>query len=368
MISKIVIVFSGFNQRAVIAFLRTLEKNNVGYAIIASNEHDEILLTKYSSAVCYIRKNYELNLEDISTGINAIKDKYKSDVGFIAPSTEGLNRFILDNRKKIEGLGCEIPLVDKFNYEQVSDKYKFSVMCIEEGLDVPIEYVSIEDVKIPFVAKPKEYYSSSGQTLCPVLVTDRRIYKNFILDKNLEDYYFQDFICGDSLYLLFYFYRDGTVDKGSQVNLVQQPQGKSIVAARSSNFHDKSETYRYIKMLKKHNFHGLIMIELKEHKGKYYMIEANPRFWGPSQLFVDADCNLFESLLYDYGLIETRPRLSALGRNTKYFWSGGIDNNGLDDLTYFSYSKEELKLSIDDWLSIDVYNREDTKDLYEKTN
>ena len=37
------------------------------------------------------------------------------------------------------------------------------------------------------------------------------------------------------------------------------------------------------------------------------MIEANPRFWGPSQLFVDAGFNLFESFLFDYNIIETLP-------------------------------------------------------------
>ena len=31
----------------------------------------------------------------------------------------------------------------------------------------------------------------------------------------------------------------------------------------------------------------VVMIEIRINKENYYMIEANPRFWGPSQLFVD---------------------------------------------------------------------------------
>jgi hypothetical protein len=35
-------------------------------------------------------------------------------------------------------------------------------------------------------------------------------------------------------------------------------------------------------------FYGLVMIEVKEYDNQFYMIEANPRLWGPSQLILDA--------------------------------------------------------------------------------
>lgn len=53
---KIVIVFSGYNQRAVISFLRTLEKNTICYAIIASSAQDTIFQSSYADKVEYVRK------------------------------------------------------------------------------------------------------------------------------------------------------------------------------------------------------------------------------------------------------------------------------------------------------------------------
>ena len=53
----VILIFSGFNPRAVLAFIRTLEKNNISdYGIIANGICDRIFLTKYASKVIYVRK------------------------------------------------------------------------------------------------------------------------------------------------------------------------------------------------------------------------------------------------------------------------------------------------------------------------
>ena len=59
---KYIILFSGYNQRAVIAFLRTLTQNHVdNYIIFAASEKDSILKTEYRSRVFVIRKNKVLD-------------------------------------------------------------------------------------------------------------------------------------------------------------------------------------------------------------------------------------------------------------------------------------------------------------------
>lgn len=68
-----IIVFSGYNQRAVIAFLRTLENNKLRYSIIACGEQDTIFKTSYRKAVVYIRKQTVICLDDIMNGIKACK-------------------------------------------------------------------------------------------------------------------------------------------------------------------------------------------------------------------------------------------------------------------------------------------------------
>ena len=47
-------------------------------------------------------------------------------------------------------------------------------------------------------------------------------------------------------------------------------------------------SHSYGRLIKSLNFHGLIMIDLKKHNNNYFLIEANPRLWGPSQLILDS--------------------------------------------------------------------------------
>lgn len=61
-----IVIFSGYNQRAVIAFLRCLSKNRFeDYVIVAASEDDTILKTSYRNKVFCIRKNKELDKEEI---------------------------------------------------------------------------------------------------------------------------------------------------------------------------------------------------------------------------------------------------------------------------------------------------------------
>lgn len=363
---KAIVVFSGFNQRAVIAFLRTLEHLQVQYAIIASSKDDLIFLTSYKSKVATVRENFQLDLDDLLNCIDITKRGMKADKYVIAPSTEALNRFLLENRNTFENVDCEIPLVEKGLYEEISDKESFEQMCKLHALSVPEKYDNIETIKLPCVAKPRTYFSPDGHTYSPALLFTRNDLDDFLNKYNSSDFYFQEFIEGDSYYLLYYFYRDGRCVKISQRNLLQQPSGKSIIAAQIATIHNDIEFNMYEKMFKKINYFGLVMLEVRGTNNKYYMIEANPRFWGPSQLFVDANQNLFEDFLVDNNIIPKKndelPRY-----NTKYFWYGGyIDSH--DDISYHGVDYDDFEKDISSWLSADIYNRKDTHDLYEREN
>ncbi len=364
---KVVIVFSGFNLRAVIAFLRTLEENDVAYGIIAKSDKDEIFRTTYSTRVLAIRKQMALNLVDMIASIYSLQSQLGAEEYVIAPSTEALNRFLLDNRDEFEELGCEIPLVSQDMYEQISDKLSFTKLCEKNNILTPREYENIADAKSPFVAKPKTYYSKGGEVQAPILIFDQDQKETFTKNRESEDFYYQEFIDGKSYYLLYYFYEGGTVARFSQINYMQQPEGKSIIGAESSNFHETDESDKYEKLFRSIRFRGLVMCEVKCQNGKNYMIEANPRFWGPSQLFVDAGVNLFESFLYDWGLINEVSSSASAQKPTKYFWYGGIKSLGIsdDEITFHAYDKVQYKESLSEWMSRDVYNRSDTRDLYE---
>ena len=100
-----------------------------------------------------------------------------------------------------------------------------------------MEINNLSNANIPFVAKPKTYYSKNTKdTLSPVIINTEKQKSDFIEEYCVNEFYFQEFIGGKSKYLLYYFHGDGSIYKYSQENLIQQPNGKSMVAAISSDF------------------------------------------------------------------------------------------------------------------------------------
>lgn len=363
---KIIAIFSGYNQRAVIAFLRTLCVKNIEFVIIASNNEDSILRTSYKDKVFCVRKERQLVLEEIQDVIENVKKVYKCQRVLIPPSTEALNRFLLEYRSELEKIGCIIPLVDKTVYEKISDKKEFSSWCNENNILIPEEYNLENGFENALVAKPKQYFATStGLTYSPVIIKSEQEYKDFFEKNSCEDFYYQEYISGRSLYLLYYFYNDGDLLKYSQENIAQQPGGKSMVAALKSDIHEEPISKAYEDLFASVSFRGFVMVELRQNSGKEYMIEANPRFWGPSQFFVDSGINFFEAFLYDYGMIKEKPEVK-INKAARYFWSGGFDQVSMleKEMTYYGEGRECIFKELPQWIEQDIYRRDDTKELF----
>lgn len=367
--SKCIIIFSGFNPRAVVAFLRTIRKHNVKYAIIAKSKEDAIFLTDYNNKVFSVRKTTELDLDDIITAIRKVQNRIVADQYVIAPTSEALNRFVLNNRDVFRKYCCDISLVDKDLYVLISDKFSFSRLCLKNNITVPEEQKFSYNMQLPVVAKPKKYFSEKeGTSLSPYIIKSVSDLECFVNKNRIEEYYFQEYVDGRSLYLLYYFTKNGRIYKHSQENLVQQADGKSMIYAVASDFHFSEESHKYEAMLKKLNFHGLIMVEVKQRNGKSYMIEANPRFWGPSQLFVDAGHNLFEVWLQDNGFLQTPIDFKQNRNDIKYFWFGGLLQNYRNGkkLTFHAANEINLMNKLPSLLKHDVYRRPDTMQVFIK--
>lgn len=348
--NRTIVIFSGFNQRAIIAFIRTLVKNNLRFCIIALSENDPILLSDYKKNVLTIRRSKKLDLDEILQCVKQVKEKCHTDSLFIAPSTEALNRFLLKNRKIFEENGCEIPLVEDVLYQQISDKESFGELCISYGIKVPNTVVFNKE-NIPFVVKPK-FYETTEILSSPIIVNSEEVLNSINFDS--KNYYCQEYINGNSYYLLYYISKDKKIYRLDQENILQQPQGKSIVAAHLiSQFVDDR---KFRNMFNTINFHGLVMIEIRIVNNEPYIIEANPRFWGPSQLFVDCGVNLFEYFLKDYdfyiGDLKTDPR------QTLYFWNGGMSSN----VVYHNVKDFDF----DEYIKYDIYKRPDTMKIYKQ--
>lgn len=361
---KAFLLFSGYNARALIAFIRRLNALQAPYAIIACGEDDFIFHTRYKKQVEYIRKKKELAWDELEEALHYLSRNNPETEFVLCPSSEYLNHFALEHRRQLSEAGVMLPLVSKGIYETVTNKENFSLLCSRNGLNVPKRLNSADSLKIPFVAKPK-INILQGRTLYPYLVLNKRIYNQFLEQEEKSNYYFEEYIAdAESYYLLFYVSRFGRSVSFSQKNIFQQANGKSIVLAQPADLHRKEVGKRYLELLQRMDFNGLIMIELKKRGNEYIMIEANPRLWGPSQLFVDNEQPIFDAFIYEtlfdriYTVKRQKPKLEK-----KYVWVGGMLQNisrGDRLARYIPTGKSRAVLLTLSAVKNDVYLRKDT--------
>jgi len=363
---KAFLIFSGYNQRAIVAFCREATRLNVPFCIFAKSEEDTILKTIYKKHVYAIRTEKLLLKADLDLCIAKTKATTNFTDFIILPSSEFLVRFFLENRAYYELLNCTVPLVSSTLYAKVSDKYSFGKLCEENGLLIPLEYDKPENLPYPFVAKPRLYFSNSkARTLNPYLILKEADWSEFLNKEETDAFYYQEFITGACYYLLYYLSNKQKDVCYSQKNLVQQAGGKSMIVAQSSAVHNLHIGNKYLNMLKKEGFEGLIMIELKKKGDEFVMIEANPRLWGPSQLFVDAGVPIFEAFMKDQGFEIQTSELSEI-KEVMYFWHGGLaeDQKNGKEIAFHEYTPELLDENLEKLLACEVYLREDTKDIF----
>jgi len=354
-------MFSGYNQRAIISFCRFAKYNNITFYIIAKNNEDPVFLSDYKNNVIDIRKNSNFILDDFIKWKNQINE---NEV-VILPSTEFLNRFILKNRIFLENNKYIIPLCESSLYNEISDKYPFNELCKKYNILIPPEYDN--QLKYPCVAKPKTYYNSNKLISKPVILYSNESYDEFKHNYDSNDFYFQEYIQGKSIYFLFYFSNDGSVSLYSQENLLQQNQGGSIIVAVSADYHLNDISLKYIKMFSEIGFRGLVMLEAKMFNEQYYVIEANPRLWGPSQLILDAGMDLFHRFMIDYKLLQADNINTVYKKDIIYYWSGGIFSDSKNKLKVVFYGDYNQSKFLQDYYSLfysEIYLKEDTEKIF----
>lgn len=364
------IVFSGNNQRAVLAFCRFAQEHSMPLYIVSASEEDTIYLTDYKCHVVFQRKNRQLVLSEIIDCLNTVKDQQGLNEVVILPSTEYLNRFLLRNKEQFHQYGFCIPLVDREMYEAISDKASFANICREYGLAVPGEASRAELLHFPMVVKPRQYFKSDlSVQFKPFIAENKEALDRFAESHDISDCFFQEYITGASYYLLYYFGRGGEYQVFSQENLVQQHGGESMILAKSSNIHEQDIGGVYASLFNSLNFRGLVMVEVKHYNGVYYMIEANPRLWGPSQLILDSGMNLFRCFAEGAGFV-CQERSEEYCENIWYFWSGGLVINQLNEVpvTYYHFHVDEFMTRYAEILQKEIYLRSDSHLIYFKEN
>lgn len=320
------IVFTGGNDRAVLAFLRALRLCGERAHVVARTADDRVLRTSFRRDVRWIRPTHALSLDVAREAIARVREAAGDSPLVVLPSTEYLNLFLLEHRSQIEGMGCAVPLVGRDLYALLTGKRTAADFFAANGIACPRELDPCRHPAVPLVAKPRCNVARSGESLYPHLLESREQLAGFLRDHDSSDYFFQEFVRGDSLYLLFHLGRDGHDVLWSQRNLLQQPDGKSMLLAEASDFHHSATAARMVEALRAKGFHGLGMIEVLRSGDRDVFIEMNPRIWGPAQFCIDQHQPLLQAFIGE-SLYDHPARFLACNagrRRRRYLWSGGI--------------------------------------------
>ena len=317
------VLFSGANDRAVLALCRGFEKHNVPFGLIARGEDDLLRKSRYADRFLAVRTSEDLRFEDVVTAAQKGNERYGVGHWVVCATSEYLNIRLFAFTERLLAEGIEVSTCDRDLYMRVSDKGSFRSYSTELGVAPPsiLQWGDEGSLSLGFVAKPLQNLSPEGRILYPYLVRTPLERRQFLDEPSRDRYYLERFIHGESWYLLYYFKSDGSFTMGAQRNYLQQGKGKSILVASSEQYPDSEVPLRFSNALTRDGYRGFIMIELKRTaQGESVAIEANPRCWGPFQLTLDAGMGLFEAYLEDHGI---RPRSSAKGRSAFYCWTGG---------------------------------------------
>lgn len=354
---------SGHNHRAVVALARWATATGVPLHLVGSGRDDPLALTDHGQHIFVQRESLALDLPETCAWIGALRDRHGYDRVVIAPSTEFFNRFLLRHRRDIEAAGGIVPLVDEALYARVSDKQAFAELCAANGIAVPAVFDALPR-RAPFVAKPRRYCGADGRQLKPRLVGTEAEREAFVRDGSGSDYFFQEWVEGQSLYLLAHLARDGRATLSAQENLMQQGGGGSIVLARAHDFHREADAGPYLRLLRGIGFHGLVMIEVRRcaRSGRAVMIEANPRMWGPQQFMLDRGVDPFEPLFADHGIDVARHWQSS-GQGHFYFWSGGLSPRH-GTCTFHGYTAQQFVADYVAVAAADLFARPDSLRLH----
>lgn len=325
--AKSFLIFSGGNDRAVIAFLRALRASGERAHVVARTSDDRVCRSAFRRDVRWVRATHDLSLNIFAECIRHVRDTAGGQTLVVLPSTEYFNNFLLQHRSEIAAMGCEVPLVDASLYTCLTQKGTASGFFSAAGVPVPRE---VRDPRLqdrPIVAKPLCNVSTDGQSLYPHLLDNRAQVDAFLNEHDADQYFFQEYVHGDSLYLLFYLAKKEEHDfVWSQRNLLQQPNGKSMLLAEPSDLHRSKTAQLIVQALRNAGFHGLGMVEVIRTPDRDVFIEMNPRIWGPAQFCLDQRRPLLQAFigaaLHDdpSRFLQLRPQ----SRRSRYFWLGGL--------------------------------------------
>jgi hypothetical protein len=349
---KSFLVFSGHNDRAVVALCRFFDQVGLPFSIVSAGHQDAIHQTAWREHVIFDRLDKVLDV--------ALFQQLAERHLIYCPTTEFINDFLLNHRQAVQGHGLEIGLPEQAIYKALTSKA--SSQAIVANLCPELHLPAGQDIaspKAPCVLKPLDNVSG-GRVLYPLLCRTEVELDQALTGLDKRAYFAQDFIVGQSHYLCAYIAKDGQTASFWQTNLMQQPGGKSIVLARAGHNPGLNEA-ALLQGLHARGYHGPLMMEVIESSGALYYIEINPRFWGPLQLALDVCPAILGLFAHDHGCDVTAP-LAHAPEQAFYAWAYGAHQPGC---VVHPAAQALLPVQLEQLLdTYDVYARVDTRALH----
>lgn len=275
------VIFSGHNDRAVVALCRFLSSHARPFFIVAKDTDDVIFRTSWRDYVLMQRTTTALTSELMEQVARSVQKK--GFVPALCPTSEFLNRFALEQQVVMQQLGWHWALPPLSIYTRLSDKSQSpALLDALIGLRSPRQ-LAPGQWQAPCVLKPRSNIMN-GQVHYPHLCFSKEELVQALRTLEPSDWFAQSWVSGQSFYLCAYLDRQGGWAAFWQENLLQQPGGKSIVLARTCN-NPGIDVPHLMGGLHLLGYYGPFMLEvIRDQDGQLYFIEINPRFWGPLEL------------------------------------------------------------------------------------
>jgi len=352
------VIFSGHNDRAVVALCRYFSSKGRNFHLVARDSKDAIYKTKWVEKVIIQRATSELKIELFLNIADLVQQKNCKPC--ICPTSEFLNHFFFENQDQLIELGWHWLFPEYSIYNELSDKYK-SPEHIERilGLKTPPSQTK-ESWKAPCVLKPK-CNLRNGEILYPKICKNQLDLAEALKDVDADDWFSQTFVEGQSYYLCAYIDARGGWVAFWQENMLQQPNGKSVVLARNC-VNPGIDVHKLMCGLHEISYRGPFMMEVIQDKSKVlHFIEINPRFWGPLDLARRACPEILQRFLSDID-DETLAAQSKISNvQHMYAWAYGAKTNPLKIYpSAVGLTHDEIQSLL---VSHDVYAHADTESL-----
>lgn len=327
-----VLLICDVNPRACIAIIRALDNSGIT-ALIGLREGSR----KITTFINYVRirktKIVYYNDDSKDVFINSmLKIKEQNGSYLVLPTGEKLMRWALSGKALLSAHGITIPTVSLEIYELVSNKASLLSYAKNFGLLSPPEMVDIPEVyQFPYVVKPKKFDLCDIQVLSVPFLTQNPAAHKKLLEKKLDlkKHFIQEYLDGPSFYYCALYVQGVISLRFAQQTLIQEPNGGSVIKAIPCDL-PEDLIQKIDSMFNELRWNGVMMLELKKSDSNFYLIECNPRFWGPLQCAIDNDVNFPLLLIENFSGKSFPSLLSKENLNYKkkfgYVWTLGYLN------------------------------------------